>query len=365
MSAKDYYSILGVDKQASKDEIKKAFRKLAHKYHPDKSGGDEQKFKEIGEAYATLSDDKRRAEYDAYGRTFGSGGSPGQGGSSQGWDFSQFSQGFGGFGGAPFGANGVEFDLGDIFGDFFGGGRQARRGRDISIDVELSFKESIFGVTREVLLMKTGVCKECAGGGAKKGTKLSTCTTCNGAGKVHETRQTMLGTFATTRLCATCHGAGKIPETPCTACKGQGVVRQEEALRIAVPAGIEDGEMIRMPGAGEAVSHGAQGDLYVKVHVKQDARFRREGHNIVMPFSIKLTDALLGAVYTVETLDGPLSVTIPQGITHGERLRVKGKGVPQRGGARGDLYISMDIQVPNKLSRKAKQAAEALREEGI
>jgi molecular chaperone DnaJ len=175
----------------------------------------------------------------------------------------------------------------------------------------------------------------------------------------------MLGTFATTRLCATCHGAGKIPETPCTACKGQGVVRQEEALRIAVPAGIEDGEMIRMPGAGEAVSHGAQGDLYVKVHVKQDARFRREGHNIVMPFSIKLTDALLGAVYTVETLDGPLSVTIPQGITHGERLRVKGKGVPQRGGARGDLYISMDIQVPNKLSRKAKQAAEALREEGI
>lgn len=361
--SKDYYSILGIEKSASKDDVKKAFRKLAHKYHPDKAGGDEQKFKEIGEAYAVLSDDKRRAEYDAYGTTFGGNGFSAQGGPTPGWDFSNFAQGFG-FGGAPFGQGGVEFDLGDLFGDFFGG-RQARRGRDISIDIELTFKESIFGAQRHVLLMKTSVCTDCDGSGAKKGTKLTTCSVCNGAGKVHETRQTMLGAFATTRVCATCHGKGKVPHEMCAACHGHGIAKREEEIRIAVPAGIENGEMIRMPGAGEAVTNGAQGDLYIKVHVKPDARFRKEGLNIVMPLSVKLTDTLLGAEYPLETLDGPLSVKIPQGIKHGERLRIKGRGVPQRGGARGDLYISIDIQVPGKLSRKAKEAAEILRDEGI
>jgi molecular chaperone DnaJ len=357
--SKDYYSVLGIDKSASKDDIKKAFRKLAHKYHPDKAGGDEQKFKEIGEAYAVLSDDKRRAEYDTYGKTFGGGSSQG---APPGWDFSNFAQGFGG---APFGQNGVEFDLGDLFGDFFGGGRQTRRGRDISIDIELTFKESIFGVQRTVLLMKTGVCADCSGSGAAKNSKRITCTTCNGAGKVHETRQTMLGAFSTTRVCTICHGAGKTPEHACSACHGQGIAKRQEEIRISIPAGIENGEMIRMPGAGEAVAQGTQGDLYIKVHVKQDARFRKEGHTIVLPHTIKLSDALLGSEHTIETLDGPLSVKIPQGIKHGERLRVKGKGVPQQGGARGDLYISIDIQIPGKLSRKAKQAAETLREEGV
>lgn len=356
---KDYYNILGVDKSASKDDIKKAFRKLAHRYHPDKSGGDEQKFKEIGEAYAVLSDEKRRAEYDSYGRTFA-----GNGGQAPGWDFSQFGQGFG-FGGAPFGSQGVEFDLGDLFGDLFNSGRQARRGRDISIDIELTFKESVFGISREVLLMKTGVCTDCTGTGAKKGTELTQCSTCNGAGKIHETRQTVLGAFSATRVCTTCSGKGKVPKETCPTCHGHGVLRREEEIRIAIPAGIEDGEMIRLQGAGEAVSHGPQGDLYVKIHVKHDDRYKKEGHTIVMPFSIKLTDALLGATYTVETLDGPLQIKIPQGVTHGERLRVKGKGVPQRGGARGDLYISIDIQVPTKLSRDARRAAEALRDEGV
>ncbi len=356
MSNKDYYTVLGVEKGASKDEIKKAFRKLAHRYHPDKQGGDEQRFKEIGEAYAVLSDEKRRAEYDTYGRTFQGGGA---GGPAGGFDFSNFAQGFGGTHG------GVEFDLGDIFSDFFGGGQRMRRGRDISIDIELTFKESIFGVKRKVLLTKTSSCESCDGSGAKRGTELTTCSTCNGAGKVHESRQTVLGTFATTRACSECNGTGKVPKEKCTTCHGHGVARQEEEVAIAVPAGIENGEMIRMQGHGEAVPGGAAGDLYVKVHVKSDQRFRKEGNNIVMPLSVKVTDALLGSSYKVETLDGEINVKIPQGVTHGERLRVKGKGVPQRYGTRGDLYITIDIQVPGKLSRKAKKAAEALRDEGV
>jgi molecular chaperone DnaJ len=358
MSSKDYYGILGVEKSASKDDIKKAFRKLAHKYHPDKAGGDEQKFKEIGEAYSILSDDKRRAEYDSYGRTFN-----GAQGGAGGFDFSGFQQGFGG---APFGAGGVEFDLGDLFGDIFGGRSQrTRRGRDISIDIELTFKEAVFGVERKVLLTKVGQCATCSGSGAQPGSDLVTCSACNGAGKLHEARQTPLGTFSTSRGCDVCVGKGKVPKQTCKECKGQGVVRKQEEITIRIPAGIDNGEMIRMQGAGEAVAHGVSGDLYVKIHVKKDARFHKEGNNIIMRFSIKLTDALLGATYTVETLDGPLQLKIPQGITHGERLRVKGKGVPADYGARGDLYIAIDIQVPNKLSRKARQAAETLREEGI
>ena len=360
--SKDYYSILGVEKGASKDDIKKAFRKLAHKYHPDKVGGDEQKFKEIGEAYSVLSDDKRRAEYDTYGRTFGGGGGGAQGGpygGPGGFDFSNFAQGFGG-------GQGVEFDVGDIFGDFFGGGaRRTRRGRDISIDIELSFKESVFGVERTVLLTKVGTCEACEGSGAKKGTKLATCGTCNGAGKVHETKQTIFGAFSTTRTCNVCNGTGKVPEEKCTTCHGQGVLRKEEEVKIAVPAGIDDGEMVRLTGGGEAIPGGTPGDLYVKIHVKKDAKFRKEGHDLVMPLSIKLTDALLGATYKIETLDGELSLKVPAGVTHGERLRVKGKGIPQRYGSRGDLYITIDIQVPSKLSRKAKEAAEVLRNEGV
>lgn len=357
MSNKDYYAILGVKKSASKEDIKKAFRKLAHEYHPDKKGGDEKKFKEIGEAYNILSDEKRRAEYDTYGRTFG--GGAGTAGGPQGFGGFDFSQG-------GFGQQGVEFDLGDIFGDIFGGGRaRARRGRDISIDIELTFKESIFGVERKVLLTKVGTCTSCDGTGAKKGSDLVTCGTCNGQGKVHETKQTMLGAFSTTSVCNTCHGKGKVPAKKCEACQGVGVHRREEEIPIAVPAGIEGGEMIRLTGGGEAVPGGVSGDLYVKVHVKADPHFKKEGTDLIMPLSIKLTDALLGASHKIETLDGELTVKIPKGVSFGERLRVKGKGVPRRGGARGDLYITLDIQIPAKLNRKAKAAAETLRDEGV
>ncbi len=357
MSTKDYYNILGIPKGSSPDEIKKAFRKLAHQYHPDKQGGDEQKFKEIGEAYGVLGDDKKRAEYDTYGRTFNGGQGAGPAG---GFDFGGFD--FGGFGQQ----GGVEFDLGDVFGSFFGGGRQRqRRGRDISIDIELSFKESIFGVERRVLLAKVGTCTTCSGSGAKKGSELITCTTCNGAGKLHETRQTVLGSFATSHACTTCNGSGKIPKEKCATCGGHGVMRKEEEIPVAVPAGIEHGEMIRLTGGGEAIQGGASGDLYVKIHVKEDKRYAREGTDLVRALDVKLTDALLGATYKIDTLDGEVSVKIPQGVTYGERLRLKGKGIPSRGGNRGDLYFEINIQIPGKLSKAAQKAVEVLKNEGV
>lgn len=353
---KDYYKILGVEQSASKDEIKKAFHKLAHKYHPDKKEGDEAKFKEIGEAYSVLSDDKRRSEYDAYGRVF-SGAGQGQ----QGFDFSGFD--FGGFGQGN--AQGFEFDLGDVFSDFFGGRQRARRGRDISIDLEIAFKDSVFGTERRVLLAKVGTCSICSGSGAEPGSALKSCPVCSGSGKMHESRSSMFGTFSMTRPCESCHASGKVPEKKCRICSGEGVVRKEEEIVIAVPAGINDGEMIRLTGAGEALPHGAPGDLYVKMHVKQDPAFKKEGSNLVTDLNVKLTDALLGATYVVRTLDGDIDMDIPQGVNFGERLRVKGKGVPGQNGKRGDLLVAVNIVLPKKLSKKTKEYIELLKEEGI
>lgn len=354
---KNYYDILGVAKTASEDEIKSAFRKLAQKYHPDKKGGDEAKFKEVSEAYSVLSDKKKRAEYDTYGKTF-AGGAPG--GGFGGFDFSNFQQGFSGNG------NFQEFDLGDIFGEFFGGGgRQQRRGRDISIDIELPFKEAIFGTERRVLIAKLSVCETCTGSGAKPGTKMIHCSTCNGKGEIRESRNTFFGTFNSSRTCPTCHGRGEMPETPCPACKGAGVLRKEEEIHIVVPAGVSDGEMIRMPQAGEASAGAPAGDLYVKLHVKADKRFVREGNNLATNLSIKLTDALLGGEYRVESLDGSEPVSVPAGVSQGEIIKVKGKGVPYGRGSRGDLLVRIDIEFPKKLSRSARDLVEKLRSEGL
>lgn len=357
--AKDYYNVLGIDKKASKDDIKKAFRKLAHKYHPDKGGGDEAKFKEITEAYSILADDKRRREYDTYGQAFTGGGGQGAGG----FDFNNF-QGFGG--------QGVEFDFGDIFegfGDIFGsrsgrGGRSVR-GRDISIDIEISFKEAVFGVTRTVLIAKVGSCETCKGSGAKVGTDMDTCKTCNGAGKVHETRNSILGQFTSVRTCVSCDGTGKIPKETCATCSGRGVIRREEEITIAVPSGIDNGEMIRMPQQGEAVKGGVAGDLYVKVHVKPHPVFRKEGGNLTMNLPIKLSDALLGTTVTIETLeDKKLEVSVPPLSKMEETLRVRGKGIPYEN-TRGDLLIHVTATLPKKLSGKAKKAIEELKSEGL
>lgn len=369
--AKDYYKILGVEKSASKDEIKKAFRKLAHEFHPDKGGGNDQKFKEASEAYSVLSDDKKRSEYDSYGQSFAGGfnqgGQAGQG--FGGFDFSGFSGQQGG--GFDFGGQGVEFDLGDIFGEFFGGGgrggggRQTVRGRDISIDIELSFTDAVFGVERKILLSKTSVCEECDGSGARKGSETITCHKCNGKGKVHETRKSFLGTFSTVHVCDECHGKGKVPKERCHACRGAGVRKKEQEISVNIPAGIEDGEMIKLSGSGEAVAGGVPGDLYIKIHVRKHPVFRKEGVNLVTDLSLKLSSAILGEEHTMQTLDGEIKVKIPEGVTHGEILRVRGKGVPFEKGKRGDLLIRLQVKLPAKLSKNAKKLVEELKREGI
>ena len=351
---KNYYQILGVEKNASKDDIKKAFRKLAHKYHPDKKDGDEQKFKEASEAYSVLSDDKKRAEYDAYGRVF-SGGQ----GAGEGW---------GGF-------NAQEFDFSDIFNEFsdifggFGGfngrGGKTRRGRDISIDLEVSFKDSVFGTTRSILITKASTCETCEGNGGKNGTERVACSTCNGQGKIHETKNSILGTFTSVRMCDVCHGEGDTPKEKCSTCHGEGILRKEQEIRITIPSGVNNGEMIRLTGAGEAIRAGVAGDLYIKLHIQKDPTFTKEGNDLRMQLPLKLSDALLGGEQKIETYDGTITVKIPVGVHHGEILRVRGKGVPMDKNHRGDLLIEVSITLPKKLSRTAKKLVEELRAEGI
>ena len=358
----DYYQTLGIDKKASKDEIKKAFRKLAHQYHPDKKGGDEKKFKEASEAYSVLSDDKKRAEYDAYGRVFSGGNGPqgGQRGGQAGFEGFDFS----GFQGADF-----DVDLNDIFGGFGdifgGGGRRQARGRDISIDIELAFKESIFGITRRVLITKDSACSTCEGSGAEPGTKTKTCSTCNGKGQIVESRRSPFGTFSVSSTCATCSGRRVVPEKPCSLCHGKGVRRKEEEITIVIPPGLENGQMVRMGALGEAISGGVAGDLYVKVHVRPDPKFRKEGFNLVTELPIKITDSLIGAEYKLDTLDGPVTVNVPPLHSTDEILRMKGKGVPTEPGKRGDLLIRVRVEFPNKLSKTAKEILSKLKEEGI
>lgn len=357
MAGKDYYKILGVDKNASQDEIKKAFRALAHKHHPDK-GGDAEKFKEASEAYQTLSDEKKRQQYDTYGSAGPNQGFGGQGG----FDYSGFQ---GGFGGQGFEGN---IDLNDIFGDFFGGGRrreQARRGRDIAVDLEISFSEAVFGVEEKVRITKTAQCDTCNGSGSKPGSKMKECSHCKGKGRTQETVRTILGSFAQERECETCHGSGKVPEDKCLTCKGAGVLRKEEEITIRVPAGIQNGEQVRLTGAGEVIQNGKPGDLYVRIHVAPHKVFRREGYSLVMTLPVKLTDAILGAEYPVQTLDGEIKLKIPKGVSSGEILRVKSKGVPMDAKRRGDLFIKLEVKTPAKLSRAAEKLVEELKKEGI
>ncbi len=406
--SKDYYKILGVDKSASKDEIKKAFRKLAHEHHPDKAGGNEAKFKEANEAYSVLSDDSKRAQYDQFGSAGPGGFGGGQGGYGAG-----DQGGFGGFGGfdfsgfqqGGFGGQGVEFDLGDIFGNVFGGGGRGRggarqqKGSDISVDIEISFKESIFGAEKEFSIHRTAECLRCKGsraepkGGSTSGSSASAtaadfdkCKTCEGSGQIVENRRSIFGTFQSARHCDACVGTGKIPKEKCKECKGKGVHNRKDDITIVIPAGIDSGEMLRVTGRGEAVSGGQTGDLYVRVHIKRESEYqkhfgqhnlRKEGHNLVMDVEIKLSDALLGGDIELKTLEGELTVSIPQGITHGEILRVKGHGVPYGHGsdnpktslskstARGDLMLNIKINIPKKLSKESRKLAEEMRKEGF
>ncbi len=362
MSKKDYYEILGVDKGASKEEIKKAFHKLAHKHHPDKKGGDEAKFKEASEAYQTLSDDSKRSQYDQFGHAGA------QGGFGGGAGFGDFSQGFGGFSGQA----GFDMgDLNDIFSEFFGGGgngggrAQARRGRDLSTAINISFADSVFGVEKTIAINKTSTCATCKGSGGKPGTKMKKCAKCNGQGQIQEIKRSFLGSFSSTRICDECMGSGNVPEEKCADCKGYGVLKKNEEVKIKVPAGIRDGETLRVSGYGEAISHGQTGDLYIKINVASHQVFKRDGQNLVMTLDIKLSDALLGAEYKIQTLDGEIKVKVPEGVSIGEILRVKGYGVAFDKNRRGDLMIKLNIKLPSKLSRTSRNLVEKLKEEGI
>lgn len=360
----DYYKTLGVDKSASKEELKKAFHKLAHKHHPDKNKGDDRKFKEVNEAYQVLSDDKKRSSYDQFGSADGPQGFGGG-----------FGGGQGGFGGFDFSHQngGMEFDmgdLGDIFGDFFGGGmgrgkQKIRKGRDLQTEISLSFEESIFGVEKKINLNKQSVCNVCNGTGAKVGTKMDTCRACNGQGQVREVRRSILGNFATTKTCEVCFGSGKIPSQKCSECRGAGVLKKNEEINVKIPSGVNNGESLRVRGRGEAVQGGETGDLYIKLNVKTHPIYTRDELNLMMNLKIKLTDALLGMTYDLKTLDGKnMEVKIPEGINHGEMLRVRGQGVPSNHG-RGDIIIRIHVDMPSRLSRSAKEVIEKLKEEGL
>ncbi len=367
----NYYDILGVDKKASKDEIKKAFRKLAHQYHPDKKGGDAEKFKEVNEAYTILSDDQKRSQYDMYGQTFANSGAGGQGGFSGNWqdfaeqfknagfDFSNFNQNQSG------GFQSAEFDLGDIFGEFFRGKRrEAKRGRDISIDLELSFKEAVFGVERDVLLSKVSTCETCNGNGSKKGTEMMECKQCNGKGNIRELKRSIFGSIEMTRACEKCDGRGKVPKEKCHICDGLGILKKQNEIKIKVPEGIENGEMVRISGAGEAMKGGNSGDLYIKIHVKGHKVFQKQGSDLVMYLDVKLSDAILGAEYSIETLDGNVNLKITEGANTGDILQIKGKGVPHSRG-RGDILVHLRVAIPKKLSREAKNLVQKLKDEGV
>lgn len=358
--AKDYYESLELNKNASKEEIKKAFHKLAMKYHPDRNGGDDKKFKEINEAYQVLSDEKKKAMYDQYGST-----GPGMGGGAYG------DQGFGGFDFSGFGnAQGFDMgDLGDIFGDIFGGGmsrgKMHRKGQDVELVLDLSFEESILGTSKTILVEKQSKCDTCNGTGAKPGTKMSTCKDCSGSGQVKEIKRSILGSFATTRTCANCHGTGETADDKCGRCRGDGAVRRKDEVKIDIPAGIEHGEVLKMSRGGEYIQNGTPGDLYLRLRVKPHNTFKKDGLNLIMTLPIKLTDSLLGATHKFKNIDGKeLELKIPEGVKHNEYLRVKGKGVPSSRG-RGDLIIKIEVKIPTKLSKKEKELVGKLKEEGL
>lgn len=356
--AKDYYEILGIAKNATPEEVKAAFRRLAHVHHPDKKGGNTDRFKEINEAYQVLSDAQKRAQYDQYGSTFEQ--AQARGGPS----------GFEGFGGGWQSA-GVNYEnIGDIFGnlgDIFGMGssRRARasRGQDIETTVTLSFRDSVFGSTVELPVKRQRHCIVCKGSGAKDASSVKECLQCHGTGQSAKTSRTIFGTFQTMGECETCHGKGKIVQTPCVECRGSGVTTQSSTLSIVVPSGVDNGSTLRLQGEGEAApSSSHPGDLYVHLRVGSDKRFTRSGQfDLLTTLSVSITQASLGAVKEIPTVDGAVTLTVPSGVQHGQRLRIKNHGIVRDGrGSRGDLYVEINIQVPLKLNRQARELLEQL-----
>ncbi len=365
--AKDLYETLGVSKGASDDEIKKAYRKLAHKHHPDKAGGNTEKFKEINAAYQVLSDKEKRGQYDQYGQTFEQGQRGGGGQGFGGFDFSGFQQGGQGFGG-DFGG-GFE----DIFSDIFGGasgGRQnsQKAGRDIQVDAEISFEEMVKGAHREVSLLRRVVCDQCRGSGGEPGTKEETCHTCKGSGQIKQTMRSFFGTFVQASTCSTCSGIGKTYAKKCHKCGGDGRVREQQKIAFDIPAGISNGQTISLQGQGEAGERGSSnGDLFVNIHVKPHNYFERKGDDILSTQHISFSQAVLGDKISVRTIDDKISIKIPSGTQSGETFRIKEQGIPQlgRNSIRGHQLVKIIVDVPKNLSRDQRKLLEELKKAGL
>lgn len=356
--SKDYYKILAVDKDASKEEIKKAFHKLAHEHHPIK-GGNADKFKEANEAYQVLSDDKKRSQYDKFGTAF-------ENAQSAGGGFSGF-EGFSGFGNGGININ--MDDLGDMFESAFGfGGRRGRasyspqKGSDIEVSLEIDFKEAVFGIEKEIHLNKIITCDKCRGNGAEPGTKIETCSQCNGRGQIKRTQKTILGAFQTVTTCPSCGGQGKKAQKECTKCGGNGVAQGTSNIKVKIPAGINNNETIRLTSQGEAGRNGGvSGDLYINVRVKPHHKFKRQGYDIYTKEYISFKQAALGDKIKVETVDGDIKLKIPSGTQTGTMFKLRGKGIQKlRGFGRGDHFVEIIVRTPDNLTRAQKKAIEEL-----
>ena len=368
--AQDYYQTLGVSKSASAEEIKRAYRKLAHEHHPDKNKGNEGKFKEINEAYQVLSNPEKRAQFDRFGANFQN-GAQGQGGGAgagfNGFDFEDIFGGFSAGGGSAFGGE----DAFDMFSDIFGGGQKAtrrarrERGVDLEMEIYLSFEEAVFGVEKEITLEKADACPHCKGSGAEPGSKVLTCPKCHGQGQIRTTRRTIFGQIASSATCDECDGTGKVPQQACSQCKGAGQVRQAKTLKVKIPAGVEDGQRIRIPNEGEVGYKGSNfGDLYLRLHVSGNKNFNREGVNIRSEAPISFYQAALGTEIDVLTVDGQVRVKIPAGTQSGKAFRLKGQGVPLlHSSGRGDHFVTVHVVTPTKLNKKEKELFKKLAEE--
>ena len=366
---KDYYKILGVEKGASQDEIKKAFYKLASKHHPDK-GGDAEKFKEANEAYQVLGNVEKRKQYD----TFGSAGNGfgGAGGGSQG----PFGGGFSGFDGFDFsgfqggGFDREDFDLGDIFGDFFGGGKRGGKrqkvGRDLSLETNISFEESYFGISKKVFVNKISKCDECDGSGGKKGIKKETCHTCSGKGKVRKVVRTIFGSIEQASICEDCDGEGEIFKEKCSYCNGQGAVNKKQEININIPKGVQTGDTLKMDNQGEYIKNGKSGDLYIKIFVEENKIYKREKNNLILNYDVKFTEAVLGKKDILKSSFGNFDIHIKEGTQIGENIILKSKGFQDvHGRGVGDLIIKLNILLPKKISKKQEELIKELNKEGI
>ncbi len=363
---RDYYEVLGLAKGASDEEIKKAFRQQAKKCHPDVNPGDkdaEMRFKEVNEAYEILSDPEKKARYDRFGHA--------------GVDPSYGAGGFDGFGGFGGGFGGLDFDLGDIFGSIFGGGRSGarnrnapRKGERVHAEITIAFEEAAFGCDKEVPISRIEVCDSCQGSGCQEGTTAEKCPSCGGAGTVTTHNRTPFGVIQSTSDCAKCSGTGKIIHQPCTKCRGVGLIRRNKKIKVSIPAGIDDGQTISLHGQGSAgVNGGETGDLYITVSVSPHDFFTRDGNAVLYEMPISIVQASLGAEVEVPTLDGKVKYTIPEGTQNGTVFRLRGKGISNlRGGGRGDQFVTVRIEIPTGLNAQQKdllrQLAESMGEGG-